>query len=114
MSDSKNTKVQVERLAVDALAALSGAGIATPEKGYVEEPWALAGDIARLAKERDEARAALATAHRRAATFEDEVLRLRAELADARAVQACTEAWLDSALDEHARLRVRLAQEASR
>lgn len=46
-----------DRLAVDALAVLAGAGIATPEKGYVAEPWALAGDIARLAKERDEARA---------------------------------------------------------
>jgi len=43
-------------LAFDALVALSGAGIGTPEKGYYHEPGCLARDITRLARERDEAR----------------------------------------------------------
>jgi hypothetical protein len=42
-----------ERLAHDALTALSAAGIATPERGYLAEPECLAGDIARLARARD-------------------------------------------------------------
>lgn len=43
------------RLASDALAALSGAGIATPAEGYVQAPALLKGDIQRLAQERDTA-----------------------------------------------------------
>jgi len=44
-------------LAFDALVALSGAGIGTPEKGgYYHKPGCLARDITRLARERDEAR----------------------------------------------------------
>lgn len=49
-------KAERDRLAGDALAALSGAGIPTSEKGYVAEPHMLALDILRLAKERDQAR----------------------------------------------------------
>lgn len=49
-------KAQRDRLATDALAALAGAGIATPEETYLGAPWALGGDIERLAKERNEAR----------------------------------------------------------
>lgn len=97
-------------LAADALAALAGAGIATPIEGYSGAPWALKGDIQRLEKERDaavelaaRAAEALDTAHRRAANFE-------AALADAKAVQACTDAWLDAALEELAQVRVRAAE----
>lgn len=99
-----------DRLAADALTALAGAGIPTPVEGYSGAPWALGGDIRRLAADRDHAlelaaRAgeALATAHRRAADFE-------AALADAKAVQACTDAWLDAALEELAQVRVRAAE----
>jgi hypothetical protein len=42
-----------DRLAVDALAALAEAGIATPEEGYVVETHCLSHDIATLARERD-------------------------------------------------------------
>lgn len=47
------------RLANEALAALAGAGIGTPEKGYMTEPHCLSADIERLAKERDEVKAHL-------------------------------------------------------
>ncbi len=43
-----------QKLAIGALAALSAAGIATPEAGYSQEPQSLEGDISRLAQERDE------------------------------------------------------------
>lgn len=42
-----------DRLAMDALCALSHAKIGTPEHGYVAEPACLRGDIGRLAMERD-------------------------------------------------------------
>jgi hypothetical protein len=48
-----------DRLATDAICALSAAGIATPEKGYVVEPVCLSGDIAKVARERDVALRAL-------------------------------------------------------
>jgi len=51
-------------LAFDALCALSGAGIGTPEKGYLVEPGCLSGDIKRLARERDEAKKATTVASR--------------------------------------------------
>lgn len=51
---------QRDRLAGDALAILSANGIATPEKGYVDEPYMLAIDIKTLARERDSLRAQLA------------------------------------------------------
>lgn len=44
-------------MATDVLACLAAAGIATPVEGYVKASWAVSGDIARLARERDEARA---------------------------------------------------------
>lgn len=44
-----------KRLATDALVALAGARIATPEKGYVVEPHCLGNDIGTLARERDAA-----------------------------------------------------------
>lgn len=44
---------QRDRLAVDALAHLAGAGIATPEEGYVKAPHCLSDNIDRLAAERD-------------------------------------------------------------
>lgn len=50
-------KAITERLAHDALAALSGARIATPVEGYVMSPTLLKGDIRRLAAERDAAQA---------------------------------------------------------
>jgi hypothetical protein len=46
-----------DRLAGDALAELSGHGVATPEGGYVKEPHMLALDIKTLARQRDAARA---------------------------------------------------------
>jgi hypothetical protein len=42
-------RMSFEQMAADVLAALAGAGIATPEKGYAVEPWAVRGDIGRLA-----------------------------------------------------------------
>ncbi len=42
-------RMAFEQMAADVLAALAGAGIATPEKGYAVEPWAVRGDIGRLA-----------------------------------------------------------------
>jgi hypothetical protein len=48
-----------DQLADDALVALAGAGIATPEQTYKVEPYCLEGDIKRLAKERDDARVSL-------------------------------------------------------
>lgn len=42
-----------DRLAGDALAALAGAGVATPLEGYTAAPFLLKGDIGRLAAERD-------------------------------------------------------------
>jgi hypothetical protein len=50
-----------ERLAIDALAALSGAGISTPAEGYLLAPYLLSGDLAELVKQRDDARAEAAT-----------------------------------------------------
>lgn len=49
-----------DRLAVDAMTALIAADICTPERGYVAEPVCLTMDIGKLARERDEARAAVA------------------------------------------------------
>lgn len=46
-----------DRLAGDALAALAGAGVATPLEGYTAAPFLLKGDIGRLAAERDALRA---------------------------------------------------------
>ena len=50
-------RAAIKHLADQALLALSGAGICTPEKGYIAEPHALHGHIKLLARERDEARA---------------------------------------------------------
>lgn len=41
---------QLRRLATDAIAALSAAGISTPAEGYIEAPWCLSGDIQKLAR----------------------------------------------------------------
>jgi hypothetical protein len=48
-------KAKAENLAHDALAILSANGVATPEKGYIEEPYMLPLDIKSLARERDAA-----------------------------------------------------------
>ena len=49
--------VTLEAFHLDVLGALAKAKIATPEKGYLRSPHAsVASDIARLARERDEAR----------------------------------------------------------
>lgn len=49
-----------ERLADDAIVALAGSKIATPEEGYLKAPQCLGDDIKRLRKERDAAQAQLA------------------------------------------------------
>lgn len=51
-NDSKHT-AQRDRLAEDALIALAGAGIPTPEKGYKAEPHCLMRDIEELQRQRD-------------------------------------------------------------
>lgn len=53
-----------ERMSTVVLAALSGAGIATPERGYRAEPWAVSGDLERLVHERDAALARIAELER--------------------------------------------------
>lgn len=45
-----------DRLALDALAAISGARVITPQEGYVKAPHCLSSNIADLARERDKAR----------------------------------------------------------
>ncbi len=53
--DLERMTILRNRLATDALCALAGAGIATPETGYIGEPVCLTGDVAELAKQRDDA-----------------------------------------------------------
>ena len=53
---AEKSEALAERLAGDALAALSGVGIPTPHAGYAAEPFCLRSDILRLARQRDEAR----------------------------------------------------------
>lgn len=65
-----------KRLATDALVALAGAGICTPEHGYLSEPVCLRSDIERLARERDEARESLSrVADQRLQTAEQQIQR---------------------------------------
>lgn len=59
---AEKAEAQRDRLATDALAHLAGAGIATPVEGYVKAPHCLSDNIDRLARERDEARAAVQSA----------------------------------------------------
>lgn len=54
LSQLLETQRQRDRLVMDAIGALSRAGICTPEEGYAKAPHLLAGDIANLARERDE------------------------------------------------------------
>lgn len=79
-------------LAADALAALAGAGIATPIEGYSGAPWALKGDIQRLAAERDRAIEAFDTALSELATVRVQAAELQAALRD---LNACI-AWNDT------------------
>ena len=51
--DLEQEKLLSGYLANEALCALSGARVGTPEKGYLKEPGCLRGDIRRLANERD-------------------------------------------------------------
>lgn len=53
--EARKAEEKLRRLATDALAHLAGAGIATPEEGYVKAPHCLSDNIDRLARERDEA-----------------------------------------------------------
>lgn len=71
----REARALASRLAADALCVLSGAGIGTPELGYLHEPVTFRADLETLARQRDEA------------LFEN--VRLRAELA------ACREALHD-------------------
>ena len=47
----EKAEAERDRLAADALCALSAAGVATPEKGYVAEPHCLKADIEKLARD---------------------------------------------------------------
>lgn len=58
-------RAQLEALALDALAHLSGAGICTPLEGYLQAPHCLGANIDALAKERDVAMEARDEARRR-------------------------------------------------
>ncbi len=53
LRERDKARAERDRLATDALCALSAAGVATPEKGYVEEPHVLTANIQALARERD-------------------------------------------------------------
>lgn len=55
IADHTKIKEQRDLLAAYALAAISEAGIPTPEKGYIEEPHMLMLDIAVLRRQRDRA-----------------------------------------------------------
>lgn len=55
------TQAERDRLAFDALCALSAAGVGTPAEGYAKAPECLKGDIGRLVRDRDRLRAALTT-----------------------------------------------------
>jgi hypothetical protein len=74
-----------DRLATDALAALAGAGICTPEEGYVKSPHCLASNISDLMRERDEARNAVQAAHYEVS---ETYVQRDAARAEARAAQA--------------------------
>ena len=52
-TQKEQAEAECDRLAGDALAALAGAGVATPQEGYIAAPFLLKGDIGRLAAERD-------------------------------------------------------------
>jgi hypothetical protein len=58
-------EARFRRLADDALEAIAGAGICTPEETYRDAPYLLAGDIKRLAKERDAGRKFKGYVHQR-------------------------------------------------
>ena len=67
---AEKAEAERDRLAVDALAALAGAGVATPQEGYTAAPFLLKGDIGRLAAERDALRAQVEAARALCADFD--------------------------------------------
>lgn len=75
---------ELRRLATEVMTGLAGAGIPTPAEGYVAAWWAVAGDIGRLARERDRARA-------EAASWEVRALATEAALTSAGAALAAIE-----------------------
>jgi hypothetical protein len=60
MADLAAAEQERDRLAMDALCALSGAKVITPLEGYVKRPWDLRRNIKDLAAERDALRARVA------------------------------------------------------
>lgn len=64
----------------EALAAMSGAGVATPLGGYLRAPFELAANINQLAKERDDLRAVLKDTLETAAVADTSLQKVRALL----------------------------------
>lgn len=99
-----------DAMALDVLAGLAAAGIATPVEGYVKASWAVSGDIARLAKERDEARAEVESYKRLADTLAFQRDEARAEVEQLSDALAPTEREVIGLRAEVERLRAEHAK----
>lgn len=80
----KDWKAVAHRFASDALLELSAAGIATPEKGFIEEPAEFRACIADLRRERDRMRQQLTQQDRILEEINAAMAEIKPALADAR------------------------------